>query len=173
MSNRTKYAFLDRDGTLIFEPPDTKQIDSLDRLRILDGVVQGLQLLTGKGYRLVMVSNQDGLGTDRFPLAAFEEPHNELIKSLRREGIEFEAELICPHNKENGCSCRKPATGMVKELLAGSDVDYDLSFVCGDRDVDRLFAQNLGVRFVPIETNGKFGDVIRKFVGEVENAYKE
>lgn len=166
MSAAGKYAFLDRDGTLIFEPPGTRQIDSVDKLRLLDGVADGLRLLLREGYKLVLVSNQDGLGTESFPRAAFAEAHGEMLRLLGREGIQFEREFICPHLPEDGCACRKPLTGLVDGFLRDAGVDAGRSFVCGDRESDRQFAMNIGVRFMPMETNGDFGEAVGRLPRE-------
>ncbi|MFH1536764.1 MAG: HAD-IIIA family hydrolase, partial [Patescibacteria group bacterium] len=84
-----KIAFLDRDGTLIYEPEETKQIDSLEKLKILPGVITGLKKLTKQGYKLVMISNQDGLETKSFPKKDFDKPQNEMLKIFKKNGIEF------------------------------------------------------------------------------------
>ncbi len=88
--------FIDRDGTIIAEPAD-KQIDSLQKFRLVPDVIAGLQRLRDAGYTLVMVSNQDGLGTESFPEPTFREPHEFLRELLASQGIEFAAEFICPH----------------------------------------------------------------------------
>jgi histidinol-phosphate aminotransferase len=153
-----KYAFLDRDGTLIYEPQDTYQVDSLDKLRILDGVIEGLQQLQDQGYKLVLVSNQDGLGTASFPKADFEGPQQAMLKQFVDAGITFERILICPHLTEDNCNCRKPKTGLLDDIT----IDTKQSFVCGDRDSDKVLAANLGLRFVPMTTNGNFSAAITK-----------
>ena len=95
-------AFLDRDGTLIWEPPETEQIDSLAKLRVLPGVFEGLAALRDPGYALVLVSNQDGLGTPRFPREAFKVPHAELLRQLEQHGITLAETFICPHMAADG-----------------------------------------------------------------------
>ncbi len=155
-NSQQKYAILDRDGTLIFEPRDTRQIDSIQKLEILDGVIAGLQKLRQRGYKLMMVSNQDGLGTPFFPSEQFEGPHRRMLKIFSQNGIEFELIFICPHLPDENCHCRKPRTGLLKEVLLENCIDTDESFVCGDRESDRRFAENLGIRFVPVPTNGNF-----------------
>lgn len=152
----TSYAFLDRDGTLIYEPTDTGQVDSLDRLQVLDGVIEGLQSLVKEGYRLVIVSNQDGIGTEVFPKDDFEIPHKKMLEIFRKHGVKFEAVFICPHFPADHCECRKPRTGLLDAFLEEHPVDRKRSFMCGDRDADREFAKNLGLRFVPMQTNGDF-----------------
>lgn len=157
---KRKYAFLDRDGTLIFEPQDTYQIDSIKRLKILEGVVEGLQELKSHGYRLIMVSNQDGLGAAAFPKKKFEKPQKRMLKIFREKGIKFDNIFICPHTPEARCGCRKPKTGLVDELL-DEGIDKSKSFVCGDRKSDRQFARNIGVRFASMKTNGNFYEAIK------------
>ncbi|HZE87799.1 MAG TPA: histidinol-phosphatase, partial [Methylomirabilota bacterium] len=155
-----KYAFLDRDGTLIFEPQDTYQIDSIKKFKILDGVIQGLTLLKNQGYKLVMVTNQDGLGTDSFPKVAFQLAQNTLLGILKKEGIIFSDIFICPHFSSDQCRCRKPKTGLVTSLL--NNIDKKNSLVCGDRNTDKEFAKNLGINFVPMKTNGNFYEALIK-----------
>ncbi len=142
-----KYAFLDRDGTLIFEPKDTFQIDSIELLKILPGVINGLKKLKNDGFRLVMISNQDGLGSASFPKKNFEKPQNEMLRIFKEKGIEFERVFICPHLRKDNCKCRKPKTGLVDEFIKLADIDMKNSFVCGDRESDKKFAENLGLKF--------------------------
>ena len=151
-----KYAFLDRDGTLIYEPQDDFQIDSLEKLRILPGVIDGLKELLSGGYKLLMISNQDGLGTPSFPLEDFEGPQNRMLEIFGKNGIEFDKIFICPHLPGDNCDCRKPKTGLVDEFFERTDVDAEKSFVCGDRESDEQFAENLGLKFIKVKTNEKF-----------------
>ena len=157
-----KYALIDRDGTLIYEPQDTFQIDSLEKLKILDGAVEGLKRLQNLGYRLVMISNQNGVGTASFPQADFDAPQNAMLDIFQDAGIGFEQAFICPHNPEDNCECRKPKTGLLDEWLKDSALDPARSFVCGDRDTDKGLAGNLGLKFVPATTNGNFLNAITK-----------
>src|SRR3989338_1513345 len=151
-----KVAFLDRDGSLIYEPPDTRQIDSLDKLRILPGVIPALKNLIKQGYVLIMVSNQDGLGTVSFPRTSFETVKKRLIEMFREEEVVFEKIFICPHFESDNCRCRKPKTGLLGDFLKVRTVDPDLSFMVGDRMSDEKFAKNIGVRFFRMQTNGTF-----------------
>ena len=145
--------FIDRDGTLIEEPPD-EQVDSLEKVRFLPGVFAALADLGRRGYRLVMVTNQDGLGTDSFPRRAFEGPQQFILETLRSQGVEFDAVFVCPHFKSDGCECRKPKTGLVAQYVRTSGVDLAASAVIGDRDTDLQFAVNLGVRGVRVRSHG-------------------
>jgi len=145
--------FIDRDGTLVEEPPD-EQVDSLEKVRFMPGVFAALADLTRHGYRLVMVTNQDGLGTESFPQAAFERPQRFLLEALRSQGIEFDAIFVCPHFQRDACGCRKPGTGLVDEYIRTSGVDLTRSAVIGDRDTDLQLAANLGVRGVRVRLDG-------------------
>lgn len=161
-STLKKYAFLDRDGTLIFEPQDTFQIDTIEKLRILDGVVRGLEQLTKQGYELIMISNQDGLGTSLFPKASFETPQKKLLSIFEENGITFEKIFICPHLPSQNCNCRKPKIGLVKKFFRNNQIDKNNSFVCGDRITDKIFAKNIGIKFIPMQTNNDFYKSLEK-----------
>lgn len=151
-----KVAFLDRDGTLIWEPPETKQIDSLDKLRILPGVIDGLRELKDEGFDLVMVSNQNGIGTPQFPKESFEAPQAEFLRQLQEQSIKFTEIFVCPHLPEEECKCRKPKIGLVQQFLSESSIDLSASIMVGDRDTDEEFARNIGIQVVRMQTNGRF-----------------
>lgn len=151
-----KIAFIDRDGTLIFEPPDTDQVDSLERLKVLPGVVDGLKNLIEEGYKLVMVTNQNGIGSPSFPTESFEIPQKKLLEILKDGGVEFYRIFICPHFASEGCVCRKPKIGMVEKFLKENEIDLEKSFVLGDRITDLEFASNIGVFGMKMMTNSFF-----------------
>ncbi|MFA5386264.1 MAG: histidinol-phosphatase [Candidatus Paceibacterota bacterium] len=155
-----KVAFLDRDGALIYEPQDTFQVDSVDQLKILPGVVENLQRLQRLGYQLVMVTNQDGLGTSSNPQKNFEAVQNKLFELLQQHGIKLDQVFVCPHFPQDNCLCRKPKTGLVAGSLEEEPIDHDASLMVGDRETDRQFAKNIGVRFLKMETNGHFPNVV-------------
>lgn len=139
-----KAIFIDRDGTIIKEPAD-EQIDSLEKLEFVPGVISALRSLTNKGYELVMVSNQDGLGTESFPEETFHPAHDRMLSTLAGEGVTFDNLLIDRSFPEDNLPTRKPGTGMLTEYMDGS---YDLSqsFVIGDRLTDIQLAKNLGAK---------------------------
>lgn len=151
-----KIAFLDRDGTLIFEPYDTKQIDSLEKLKILPNIVHGLKKIQNEGYELILISNQDGLGTKSFPMNDFTIPHNKFLECLKKEAIEFKEIFICPHFLKEDCQCRKPKLGLIQEFIANNTIDYEKSFILGDRDSDIEFGKNLGIATFAMQTNSRF-----------------
>lgn len=159
---KNKYAFLDRDGTLIFEPQDTFKVDSIEKLKILEGVITGLKELIKRKYKLIMITNQDGLGTSLFSQADFEAPQNKMLSIFEENGIKFKRIFICPHLPSDGCGCRKPKIGLVKKFLKDNQIDKNNSFVCGDRSTDKLFAKNIGVKFIPMQTNGDYFKALYK-----------
>ena len=140
-----KVLFIDRDGTLIHEPDDF-QVDALDKVRLVDDVIPSLLDIARHGYRFVMVSNQDGLGTDSFPQADFDAPHSLVMQLFASQGIAFDEVLICPHLPEDGCACRKPRPGLLTRFLASHDIDLAASAVVGDRQTDLQLADQIGVR---------------------------
>lgn len=141
--------FIDRDGTLIIEPPD-EQIDSLEKLEFYPGVIRWLgQLVNETDYELVIVTNQDGLGTDRFPEAAFWPAHNKMIKTLEGEGIKFSKVFIDRSFAHENKPTRKPGTAMLTEFLT-ENYDIANSYVIGDRLTDVELAFNLGCKAILI-----------------------
>jgi imidazoleglycerol-phosphate dehydratase/histidinol-phosphatase len=138
-----KVLFIDRDGTLVLEPPVDYQLDSLEKLEFYPGVFQGLSKIVNElDYELVMVTNQDGLGTDSFPEDTFWPAQNKIIQAFKNEGIEFSEVLIDKSFSEDNAPTRKPRTGLLQKYIHGN-YDLDNSFVIGDRDSDIELAMNL------------------------------
>ena len=138
--------FIDRDGVLLQEPPSDYQVDSFEKLQFYPKVFTGLGKISHElDFELVMVTNQDGLGTDSYPEETFIGPHNLLIETLKNEGIVFSEQCIDRTFPEENASTRKPNTGLLTKYIKG---DYDLanSFVIGDRLTDMELAKNLGAK---------------------------
>ncbi len=140
-----KILFVDRDGCLIEEPAD-EQIDSYEKLALLPGVIAALLRFVASGYELVMVTNQDGLGTDSFPEAHFNGPHELLLRILSSQGIRFHEVLIDRSFPHEGLDTRKPGIGLMRGWLADDSWSRAASAMVGDRETDLQFAANLGVR---------------------------
>ena len=140
-----KALFIDRDGTLIVEPPVDLQVDSLAKLEFVPGAISALKVLRGLDFELVMATNQDGLGTDSFPEEDFRLPQEKMLRTLAGEGVLFDDMLIDRTFESDNAPTRKPRTGMFGRYTGGG---YDLaaSYVVGDRATDILLARNLGAR---------------------------
>ncbi len=155
-----KVLFIDRDGTLIIEPPSDFQVDSLEKLEFVPGVFNNLKKIDEYlDFELVIVTNQDGLGTDSFPESTFWPAQNKMIQAFKNEGIEFSEVFIDRSFEADNVPTRKPGTGMLNAYLEG---DYDLanSYVIGDRESDVQLAKNLGAQGIllnlddAVETDG-------------------
>lgn len=149
-----KLLFVDRDGCLI-EEPDDEQVDSFEKLALLPDVIPALRRCIDAGFELVMVSNQDGLGTPRFPREDFEGPHGLLLDLLASQGIVFHEVLIDDTLPEDGQDTRKPGVGLVRHYLADDGWSRADSAMVGDRDSDMRFAANLGVRGLLVGPRGQ------------------
>ena len=145
-----KALFIDRDGTILREPAD-EQIDSFEKMEFVAGAISALRSMSGLDYENVLVSNQDGLGTPAFPENTFTPVHEKMLGVLEGEGFVFDDQLIDRSFPSDGLSTRKPGTGMFGKYLGG-DYDLSASYVIGDRDTDRQLADNLGCRFLKIES---------------------
>jgi imidazoleglycerol-phosphate dehydratase/histidinol-phosphatase len=144
-----KVLFIDRDGTILIEPED-EQVDSLEKFSFLPGVITSLAKISKElDFELVMVTNQDGLGTPSFPEDTFWPGQNKMLQILSGEGIIFKEIFIDNHFPEDNAPTRKPGTAMLTKYLAGG-VDLDSSYVIGDRETDIELAINLGCEAIYI-----------------------
>jgi imidazoleglycerol-phosphate dehydratase/histidinol-phosphatase len=154
----TPILFVDRDGTLIEEPADF-QIDRYDKLRFVRGVIPAMLRLRDAGYQFVMVTNQDGLGTDAFPQADFDGPHALMLQVFESQGIVFREILIDRSLPADGAHTRKPGIGLALPLLQDRGIDWSRSAMVGDRETDDAFARNLGIRAFRLKTPQFGGDM--------------
>ena len=160
--------FIDRDGTLIEEPAD-EQIDAFEKLKFTKGVFRNLHFIREHtDFEFVMVSNQDGLGTEAFPENTFWPVHNFILQTLESEGITFDEILIDPHFPEDNAPTRKPNTGLVEKYINDPEYDIANSYVIGDRETDRQFAKNIGCKALILSDEGMSWDKISEllFAGE-------
>jgi imidazoleglycerol-phosphate dehydratase / histidinol-phosphatase len=153
MSQRQATLFVDRDGTLVEEPAD-QQLDELQKIRFLPGVFAALLQLQRRGFRLVMVTNQDGLGTAAFPQEQFERCQRFILDTFASQGIRFDAVFVCPHFERDDCECRKPRTGLVRAYLLDPGIDLSRSVMIGDRETDLQFASAMGIRGMRVQLHG-------------------
>ena len=145
-----KILFIDRDGTIIREPED-EQIDSFEKLQFVPRAISNLVFLRQHtDYLFVMVSNQDGLGTEAFPENTFWPVQNFILDTLKGEGVEFDEILIDPHFPQENAPTRKPNTGLVEKYMNSEEYDIQNSYVIGDRETDRQFAENIGCKFLQV-----------------------
>lgn len=148
-----KVLFIDRDGTLIIEPPTDFQVDSLEKLEFYPGVFQNLARIANElDYELVMVTNQDGLGTKSFPFEDFIKPHEKMLKAFENEGVVFNDILIDKSFESENLPTRKPGTGMLVKYIYG-DYDLENSYVIGDRSTDVQLAKNMGTKSIFLNKN--------------------
>lgn len=147
-----KLLFIDRDGTLVIEPPIDYQLDSLEKLEFYPKVMRNLGFIRSKlDFDFVMVTNQDGLGTASFPEETFWPAHNLMMKTLEGEGITFDDICIDRSMPDDNAPTRKPRTGMLAKYLDNPDYDLSHSFVIGDRPTDVELAKNLGCRAILLQ----------------------
>jgi imidazoleglycerol-phosphate dehydratase/histidinol-phosphatase len=147
-----KVLFIDRDGTLIEEPEDF-QVDAIEKVRLVPDVIASLLELARHGYRFVLVSNQDGLGTSSFPQADFDICQQHTLGLFSSQGIQFDEIFVCPHLPDENCECRKPRTGLLTRYLAATDINLSLSAVIGDRSTDMELAERIGVQGLLVNTD--------------------
>ena len=155
-----KILFIDRDGTLVIEPPIDLQLDSLEKLEFYPGVFQNLaRIVTELDYELVMVTNQDGLGTDSFPEDTFWPAQNKILQAFKNEGITFTEIIVDKSFAHQNLPSRKPGTALLTHYIKGN---YDLanSYVIGDRLTDVQLAANLGSKSIYMGTETAEADLV-------------
>ena len=136
-----KYLFIDRDGTLVEEPYDF-QVDRIEKVKLKKDVVRNLLKLKDLGYSFIMITNQDGLGTESFPYSDFKRCQDFILQLFESQNIIFEEILICPHLPDDQCECRKPRVGLMIPYLKDTSWDRERSYVIGDRKTDLQLAES-------------------------------
>jgi imidazoleglycerol-phosphate dehydratase / histidinol-phosphatase len=160
--------FIDRDGTLIKEAPPTYQIDSFEKLEFYPFAFEYMRRIANEfDFELIMVSNQDGLGTDSFPENTFHPVHNFILKAFENEGVRFEKIFIDKSFASENSPNRKPGIGMLIDYLDNEDYDIEGSYVIGDRITDVQLAKNLGCKAIWLNNDPNLGG------NEISNARKE
>lgn len=145
---KPRVLFIDRDGTLITEPPVDYQVDSLDKLELVPGALRAMHFIASRlPFRLVMVTNQDGLGTDSFPEDTFWPAHNKMLRTFENEGVKFDNIIIDRTFEHENAPTRKPGTALLTKYMNG-DYDLENSYVIGDRLTDVQLAKNLGCKAI-------------------------
>lgn len=164
-----KILFIDRDGTLVEEPFDF-QVDSLDKIKLTSGVIPSLLQLRKAGFKFIMVTNQNGIGTPAFPEDNFAICHEFILDLFSSQGIVFDDIFICPHLPGDNCACRKPKTGLLDQWMKQTLIDKHSSWVIGDRDSDRGLADNLGVKFLPVSKEHSWDKIVLSILNNRRNA---
>ncbi len=146
--------FIDRDGVVLEEPASDFQIDHIDKTIFLPGAISNLQKIANDfGYYKVMVTNQDGLGTDAYPLSSFQPFQELMLRTLKGEGFVFDEILIDTTFAKDNVATRKPGTGLVQHLMNDAQFDLSISYVIGDRWSDIELAKNLGCKAIYLKSN--------------------
>jgi len=142
-----KILFIDRDGTLIYEPPGTFQVNSLEEMRFLPWVICSLTQFVDAGYELVIVTNQDWLDTKSNPRENYEKINKKIFEIFAWEWVKFQEIFECPHFELDNCNCRKPKIWILWDFLERVNIDLKNSYMIWDRDSDKEFAKNIWVGF--------------------------
>jgi len=166
-SQKKKVLFIDRDGTLILEPPVDFQVDSLEKLEFYPNVFQSLSKIASQlDFELVMVTNQDGLGTDSFQEANFWPAQNKMIQALENEGISFNDVIIDKTFPEDNAPTRKPGTALLEQYFS-DEYDLENSFVIGDRWTDIELAKNLNTKAIFINADASLLDDEKELINRI------
>lgn len=162
MEIKPRVLFIDRDGTLIVEPPVDYQVDSLEKLQLVPGALRAMHFIAkNMPYKLVMVTNQDGLGTDSFPEDTFWPAHNKMLETYAGEGVVFDDVIIDRTFEYENAPTRKPGTALLGKYMTG-DYDIENSYVIGDRFTDVKLAANLGCKAVLLQDKDAVADELKK-----------
>ncbi len=163
-SQEKNILFIDRDGTLIIEPPITFQINSLEEMVFLPWVISSLKKLYKAGYQLVLVTNQDWLWTSANPRTNYEIINDKIFQIFEWEGIKFLDVFECVHFEDDQCECRKPKLWILWDFLNQINISHDRSYVIWDRESDMQFAKNIGINWIKITTENNWESIVDKIL---------
>jgi histidinol-phosphate phosphatase family protein len=141
--------FLDRDGTICADVP---YLDDPEKLELSPGVTAAIKRLAKAGFKIVIVTNQSGVGRGYFPLKTLEAIHKRLRGLLKKAGTDYDALYYCAHRPDEGCKCRKPSTGMIDRAVSELSLSIDKSYVVGDDAVDIQLGKNAGIKAILVLT---------------------
>ena len=144
---KNKAAFLDRDGVLV---EDIGYHHKLEDLRIVPNAIEGLKLL--KNYKLIVITNQSGIGRGYYTMKDFENFNKYLIQELKKHNIKIEKIYVCPHKPEDNCECRKPKTKLINDAAKEFDIDLSKSYMIGDKRIDVEMGHNAGCKSILVLT---------------------
>jgi len=162
--------FLDRDGTVC---PDVPYLDDSDKVELFPGVAEAVRRLRDAGFKVVIVTNQSGVGRGYFTLDVLTAVHTRLRDLLREAGTDYDALYYCPHAPDEGCTCRKPSTGMIDRAVDELSISLDGSYVIGDDSVDIELGRNAGLKAILVLTgHGKDSRALVTPDAVVENLEK-
>lgn len=171
MAEQRKILYIDRDGTIIVEPhfpPESDQIDGqvddFEKFALIAGAIPNLIKLQQAGFELVMITNQDGLGTANYAQGDYDKIQRLLLQILASQGIHFSEVRVCPHFEADHCECRKPKLGLVEKDLVAGVIDKHHSYVIGDRDSDRILAERLDIGFCQISDAHSWAQITREIL---------
>ncbi len=170
----SKAVFLDRDGVINRKAPEGQYVICWEEMTFLPGVADGISLLNKAGFRVIVVTNQRCVAKGLITVQALEELHQQMCNSLAREGAQIDAVYYCPHEKDAGCGCRKPAPGMLLKAKADYGIDLAPSWMIGDSEPDVEAGRNAGCRTVRLWLDDPIrdsqADVVASFL--IEAAHK-
>src|SRR3989344_6633767 len=146
----TNAIFLDRDGTLIEDAGENKDIE---KYKLLEGVVDGLKIFRRFGFKLIVVTNQSGIGRGYYTEESMHKFHDKMIEDLEKNGVKLDGIYFCPHHPDKDCECRKPKTGMIDKAVKELGIEIKGSFMIGDKDTDVELAHKAGMKGILIQTD--------------------
>ena len=144
-----KAVFLDRDGTIL---KDCDYLSNPDHIRVYKGVIPALKNLKKKGWRLVIGTNQSGIGRGYFTVKEMEKVHRRLFSIFKKDGLVMDMVVFCPHGPNDGCDCRKPGQGMIRKAAKRFNLDLEQCVAVGDKESDILWGKRAGARTVLVLT---------------------